>query len=608
MFLIYDIETSQKDKSKSLKDLENNKLRYFGAYSTLHKKLFIYTEKEKSKIKKLIKEHKWFIGYNNAEFDDPIMNFEKCKIPRYKSMDLLQIIQKRLPVIKYKGEMLSSLMENFKLDTVGRVLELGRKISPENDPKLNKYLKKRGMKNIYEMLNQDQYNKYDDYLIRKYLKFDVELTAKLWNWIYKYFDNFKHFLKKKDIEKFEHIKSAISVYSYKVICNLAGIKEEYARDFSHEKFEGAYVSIPHKETVTGKIYCYDFNSLYPSIMIMSNIYAPKYNSTCKECNKCFNGSKFKVEGEYCSKKLCKVGNVLKQLYERRLEFKKDKDEREHAVKIVINTLYGLLGNPNFEAVYNLTAASDVARLARQFIKYASKCFEKAGYEILYNDTDSCYILDKVGNYTRLEKVKDKIIKNIKSQMPFEFKHFDMGLDYEIKAMFFFKDKKDKFKKKNYAYITKNDKLIVKGLKVIKSDCSKLSKHIFNKYLKPIIMKEYKSKFTKKQIYNLLKECYEEDNMLIVKRNNLKPKTSYKVKTSLQYQLSERYGDGITYIVCNSKYGVGKSKKKYCSIEDFKTHNLTFKDLNLDIFYNELQPFIIDIDSNVFNKSVDSYFS
>lgn len=602
--LIYDIETTTKIKS----DLTTHNIKYFGAYSLKYKKYFFIKTDFENNIKKILKSHSWFIGFNNIEYDNEILKKYHCNIPKYKCLDLLQIIKRREGIIKIGNDQLKDKLINHKLDTVVKIILGVEKLSEKNDAGLNGILKKNNFKSIYDLINKNNITPEEEKIILKYLKRDIDITHKLWKWIESYFESFKPFISEYDIKNYEHIKSSVAVYAYKVICKKANLKETYSHSFEpFEKYEGGYVSEPKYEKIVGKIYCYDFNSLYPSIMIMGNIYNPT-----KEKLVGWNGGElFKTTQMYNKKNQSGISIAIKELYELRLRYKKQKDHREHAIKIVLNTIYGLLGNKNFKAVCDVVGAGDVTGLARQFIIYASKHFEKNGYEILYNDTDSCYILDKIDNFEKLEKVKDEIIKTIKSEMPFDFKHFNMGLDYKIKAMFFISEFDKKlnrkvFLKKNYAYITEDDKLIIKGFQVKKSNCSFLSKIIFEKYLMNEIIKNKELKFDKQTIHNYMFELFERNKKLAMTKFNLKNSENYKNDTSINYRLSKKYGEGEIFLIPVVKYGIGKGVK-YISLKEFNKLGLTFSDLNLQKFYDELSVFIKDIKTDLNVQSISDYF-
>ena len=154
------------------------------------------------------------------------------------------------------------------------------------------------------------------------------------------------------------------------------------------------------------IICFDFRSLYPSMMIGGNLYSP----ADKKDKHCWNGSGVYpsvyennydgIRGKYLRTR-GKVENVLYEMFQKRLTVK-DKPQESLARKIVLNTCYGLLGNPKFQSVCHLTAAADCTAMARRSIHFARTVFEEYGYECVYTDTDSIYV-----------KIKDKQLEECK---------------------------------------------------------------------------------------------------------------------------------------------------------------------------------------------------
>jgi len=300
---------------------------------------------------------------------------------------------------------------------------------------------------------------------------------------------------------------------------------------------------------------------------------------------------FKIEGHYCSKQQGKIEELIKELYMKRKLYKAEKDNRQFALKIVLNSLYGISAKPSFKNIYNPNTASDCTALARQCIAFAIKKFEDSMYEVIYADTDSCFI--KLKPYQKKElcqQLAEDISTEISQQFPFPFDEFMLSLDDEIKYLQFFKGRDGTLNKKWYLYVNKKDKLIVKGLDIIQKNCSLLSEKIFNEFLKADIIKNLDCKFDKVFIDDKVNEIIKQDKTIIAKRFNIKPLKDYKSKTSIYYLIGEKYGDGEIFLIKNYKLGAGKGIK-YCSIEDAK--DLEIEDLNLEDVYRELGVFIKD---------------
>jgi DNA polymerase elongation subunit (family B) len=256
-------------------------------------------------------------------------------------------------------------------------------------------------------------------------------------------------------------------------------------------------------------------------------------------------------------------------------------------------------------------------MGRQWVRYARTEFKRGGYRVIYTDTDSIYIVDPFHNKEKMLKVKSKIVSHIKSTVPFPQKTFDIGIDDEIKYMFFFKggnkEKEEEemdeddfvnkhlgFMKKNYIYVTKAGKVKVKNLGIQKKSTSRLATTIFWKHLVPKI-KEGQIKFSKTFLANLITEELSKDVKLAAMRKEVGNVEQYKNDTCLPAQIAKRYGSGLSFLIPNLKnIGVGKGKS-FCSVEEFKEHKLKIDDINLDNVWKELDYFIKPVvDKNIFD--------
>jgi len=516
------------------------------------------------------------------------------------NIDLFPLIKKRASAMSFKGQILENLLMRNSLDYITQTLELVEKDTGK---------KKLDYKLLWPEVSEwtpEVKKEIEEYTIR-----DLEVTKKLYEWIEEYFESFRGYVNEKDIESKTYLTSSTASFTYKSICNAMGWSEQYTDSSDSPTFGGGYVSYPAREHTNGKIYCLDFNSLYPSIMWQCNIFSPAVEG--------WNGDgKFKVEGIYNNEVQGDTEKLIKKMYEDRLVFKKTKDPRQYSLKIQINAAYGLLGNPVFTHMYNHTSAADVTRIGRQWVKLARTTFAAAGYDVIYTDTDSVYIKDIFDDKEKMLKVKDNIIQEIKDNIPFPYEKFDMGVDAEITDIWFFKgdvgdkktdsemDKMDKINKakklikKNYIYRETNGHIGVKNLGVNKKSLSAISRKLFWDVLVPEIDKRRVVKFSESEIKSKIHDLLMEDLSLAAVRYNIKSLSSYKSKTSTQYSISELYGDGIKFLIPvlkdfyigSKKITIGKVSKKML-VEDFKKLNLTIDDIDLSKIWKELSYFIKD---------------
>jgi len=207
-------------------------------------------------------------------------------------------------------------------------------------------------------------------------------------------------------------------------------------------------------------------------------------------------------------------------------------------------------------------------------------------------------------------IKDEIINEIQKSVPFPQETFDMTIDDEINFMKFVKDKNTgKFKKKNYMYVAKNNKtqqfnkLVMKGLPIIKSNASKVAKKIFDKYMTPEIINNHKHKFKKKMVVEWIENELEKDLSLAAIFYKIRNYNEYALDSQIQAQIAkhELYGEGQHYMLKlnksapyitqnNKKISIGAGKmQNYVGIK-YKDY-ISLKDLDLQKTWNELNPFV-----------------
>jgi DNA polymerase elongation subunit (family B) len=558
MVLIFDIETNVPGAKP---DPEQDIFRFMGAYDyEADEYHFLEDEQE---IKDLFKKHRVIVGYNSKGYDEPILKRHGLMPYRHIHIDLMEVIKKRQSV-------LGCTNESKSLRNMAKFFGL----TQDKDNLDYNLLKK-------ETLSTSEYNE-----IKRYTLQDIKVTKELFDKLSKEFETFKEFMSKHDNMTYKWLTSSISVYTYKVICNLVGIKEEYDDNVEHQRFTGGFVALPSQKEAHGDIYCLDFNSLYPHNMIQGNLFS--HSCRCCADEDKWNGNElFPIKGKYCITKNGKVETIVQEIYNKRRELKKAKDPRQYALKIVINTLYGCTGNAVFKNLFNYNSAYDCTLIGRESVKLARRKFKSAGYNVLYTDTDSVYIQDVYKDKQRLLLVKDSIINEIKKHLPFPAESFDMGIDDEIEHIWFF-EKNNKYLKKFYMYVTTKGKVVVKGLPMIKNDSSLIGYKIFKKYMMNDV-KNGNIKFNYGQIRQWLHDEIDTNIKQVARNFKVYEADTYKMEGQLQAQIATRYGVGNHLLLPNRYIGAGKSVK-YCTIKEFKDKQLNVNALVLNKFWSEMEIF------------------
>ncbi|MEM3851791.1 MAG: DNA polymerase domain-containing protein [Methanomassiliicoccales archaeon] len=135
------------------------------------------------------------------------------------------------------------------------------------------------------------------------------------------------------------------------------------------------------------VLCFDFSSLYPSIMCRENISVDTLNCDC--CTGHVPGLPY----HFCRKRRGIVPSVIKMLIERRRRYVKS-DERAHlrrtALKWVLVTSFGYTGYRNAR-FGSIECHEAINAFAREVLLRASTIFERNGFSILHGIVDSLWV-------------------------------------------------------------------------------------------------------------------------------------------------------------------------------------------------------------------------
>jgi DNA polymerase elongation subunit (family B) len=337
------------------------------------------------------------------------------------------------------------------------------------------------------------------------------------------------------------------------------------RDNNQEKFIGAYV----KEPIVGKydwIYDLDLTSLYPSIIMTLNI-SPEtkvgkitnwdaeanirgldttyklvgkdgdtYEYTTQELTEVIKDSNLGVAANgvlYTQDKKGLIADILNDWFEKRVEFRKLEKQygeagdtekydfyakRQLVQKILLNSMYGVLGLPAFR-FYDIDNAEAVTVTGQTVIKKTAEMANRKYWKELgttddynvYIDTDSIYMMaeplvkHRYPEYKTFDEKRMAVeVDNIATEtqtflnsfydmlaerfffIPKEKHRFEIKKEYISKAGFW-------VAKKRYAQwmVLKNgipcDKLDVKGLDVVRSSFPKAFQDQMSAMLKDILM-------------------------------------------------------------------------------------------------------------------------
>ncbi|MBT4805372.1 hypothetical protein HON71_04325 [Candidatus Woesearchaeota archaeon] len=298
-----------------------------------------------------------------------------------------------------------------------------------------------------------------------------------------------------------------------------------------ETFQGAFVYEP-TPGLYEDIIVFDFRSLYPTIITAHNI-GPE--GLCCQC--CDEEKKDIVPGDnhywFCSRKKSFLSKVLERIILRRIDLKrliketKDKgeetnilDARSYTLKTLANSFYGYMGF--FGARwYSIECARATTAFARDYIQRTIKKAEESGFQVIYADTDSCFLL--LG-----DKVKDEAMRfmnevnfDLPGHMELEFEgHYPKGIFVALKG-------KEGGAKKKYALLAEDGEMKITGFETVRRNWSPLAKEVQEEVLQLVLEGHTEEALAHvKEIVKKLKDGEIELNKLIIKTQITKDLRSY----------------------------------------------------------------------------------
>ena len=591
-YCVFDIETNTLEK---LPNPDVDELRYVGFKTYKGTKIVLHVS-EKEKIQAILDHYVFLVGHNIEFYDIPVMERYGFKFNRPKVyIDTFQIADKRLKAMLY----IDLNQGGRGLDALCKRFDLTHKKGEFDYSLLRK-----------EKLEGEEYD-----LLVEYLHGDLDSGDDLFKFFYEFFCGFREFMSEHNKHKLSWLKCSPGATAYKAICNIAGIPEEYRDDEERStdvQYDGGYVSEPYISFVQGNIYAVDFASLYPHMMMGFCLYnkAKKGYFTGSEIYPSVYGNdEDGIRGKY-ARNMGKIEQAIQLLFQKRMEVTEaittaEGQEKTRltnlrlAIKILINTMYGILGNPTFKSVADLTAASDCTALARRTIKHARTTLERLGYECLYTDTDSVYLVDPFNDEKKLRSSVDYISTWQRSCMSVPIESHQLVVEAKIKRIYFFRDDDGKFLKKHYIFVTDDDKIKVKGMKVIKGDCSPLAKQFFDEVIKRDILDNTYKSYQAEDLLTKLREFSVGREDQLVKRYRVNAPETYKIPEGkeeancLSYQIAKRYGAGEHWMVINKRIGVGKGDR-YATIEELKSKygEMWIDQVCFERYLRDLKEFIV----------------
>jgi DNA polymerase-2 len=317
----------------------------------------------------------------------------------------------------------------------------------------------------------------------------------------------------------------------------------------------------------------DFKSLYPSIMRTFLIdpcafwLAEHDNLSEEDRVQGFNGASFAREGHV-------LPDVVASLSQAREQAKMVKDDAlSHAIKIIMNSFYGVLGS-NGCRFCDPRVSSSITLRGHEIIQRSKQWIETQGYQVIYGDTDSLFVwlenncqkfapkspadCNKIG--ARLARELNswwkKIIKEeflLTSYLEIQFEtHYQRFLMPTIRGS----ELGTKKRYAGYAIINGEPSLVFKGLESVRTDWTPLAKRIQETLYAKIFKGEDYHEWVREQVEAVKRgDC---DHELIYRKRLRRPLFDYVKNIPPQVQAARKWfeltghalraGEWISYVI------------------------------------------------------------
>lgn len=174
------------------------------------------------------------------------------------------------------------------------------------------------------------------------------------------------------------------------------------------------------------VWIFDYKSLYPSVMRTFNIDPLSFVQEQLDGKDISNESPSKnpevlgvievLDGIQFSREPAILPEILSYLFEKRQRAKHNRDDvASQAIKILMNSFYGVLGTPACR-FHNPKIANAITSLGRHFLLWSKLWFEEAGYDVIYGDTDSVFVRSRMSDPLEAESLGISIARDVNKKL------------------------------------------------------------------------------------------------------------------------------------------------------------------------------------------------
>lgn len=275
----------------------------------------------------------------------------------------------------------------------------------------------------------------------------------------------------------------------------------------------------------------DFKSLYPAIIRTFHIDPLGLVLGLQDSDAIpgFRGAKFSRHQHF-------LPAIIEHLWQQRDQAKREQDQpRSQAIKILMNSFYGVLGSGGCR-FYDTRLASSITLRGHEIMQQSARWINEQGHEVIYGDTDSLFVLLTGEQDEALASTEGRRLAQLISQQWREKLSQELQLDSHLELQFecYFARflmptirGQEQGSKKRYAGLSSvqgKQTLVFKGLETVRSDWTDLAKIFQTELYRLVFNDEDPQDFIRTTLASTL--AGERDAQLVYRKRLRRPLAQY----------------------------------------------------------------------------------
>lgn len=333
----------------------------------------------------------------------------------------------------------------------------------------------------------------------------------------------------------------------------------HIEDEASEPMQGGLVLDPQPGAYKN-VLVFDFKSLYPSVIRTFNIDPlGKLRGVDPDV---LEGSAIRApSGVLFRREPAILPGILDVLFPQREAAKERGDAiASHAIKILMNSLYGVFGAAACR-FFDADIANAITGFGREILSFSRERFEQAGYRVLYGDTDSLFVLSGTDDEAAAARLVAPLLADLNSAITRHVRErwdvqsrLELELDAHYLRLFLPSMRTGGGgARKRYAGMIEEGgarRVVFTGMEVVRRDSTELAKRVQRELFERLFSDRPVDEYLRDTVRAVLAGA--QDELLVYRKALRKPLESYTASTPPHVAAARKLGGAhariISYVV------------------------------------------------------------